>query len=89
MANINQQPHEMVLNDRAFLFTKRNLKPKFPYYFIDEDTTYFFNRNGSLEVLHVFGDKCVAYENMDKYSLVDLRRRDGFIHKNWMANTMQ
>ena len=86
--NINRQPHEMVSNDKACLFTLRHLKAGFPRYFIDEDTTYFFKRNGLLAVMHVFGKDCIPCENTDEYSLNHIRIRPDFIHRYYEANTM-
>ena len=83
MNNINTQPHEVVATENAFLFTKQHLKTEFPKYFVDEDSTYFFERNGLLKVLHVFGDQCVPYENIDEQSLYRLTREHDWIHRLW------
>ena len=45
--------------------------------------TYFFERNGLLKVLHVFGDQCVPYENIDEQSLYRLTREHDWIHRLW------
>ena len=85
--NINNQPHEMVSNDKAFLFTLRHLKAQFPR-FNNEDTTYFFNRNGRLEIMYVFGNKCLKFENMDEKSVTELREVPGFNCEYYTANKM-
>lgn len=69
MTNVNTEVHKVVKTESVFLFTKRHLKVKFPQYFVDEESTYFFTRHNRVRVLEVHGDKCCEYEKYDDSSL--------------------
>ena len=89
MKNVNRKPHEVVATDKVFLFTKRHLKTEFPNYFVDEDSTYFFAKNGFLEVFQVSGDQCIPYENFDDQALYRLTMRYNWRHRPSIAVKMK
>jgi hypothetical protein len=90
MDNPNNALHDVVVSDKAFLFTKRHLKHLFPTTkYFDEDSTYFFvsPEKNYIYVIEVNGNQCNEYENMNTITINNLIMQGSDSFKHWSKAT--